>query len=349
MGEGVRIAIVAAKAIGDGLVSLVLARNLVRSGYDTTFYSDPFSQLGAWLPGLKLKPQPSKESCESELAPYDLVLADNGSVLGPANWTREELEVMAKRYLYLGLERVPDYLKFDHREILRAKLPPEKFKLLERIASYSGDVRHQHGDRHIGMASCAAIVAGELWGLPGASKDCGLTPPAELKLKPLGAPRRVILHPYSGLERKNWPLPKYLALGRWLKSQGWEPEFCCAASERAALLSAGGGEFPIPACANLSEFAARIYESYALVGNDSGPVHLASALGVRTVTISLRGHMHRWRPSWRPGVVALPPLKVKLSSSRVIWKPFTPVLHLKRAFRTLVAQGDVVPQDSLYV
>ena len=347
--NGVRIAILAAKAIGDGGISLILANNLARNGFEVTFYSNPFSQLKDWLPWALCKPQPSKDACASELAPYDLVLADNGSILGPANWPESEWASLSAKYLYLGLERLPESFKRDHRERLKASLPEEKFKTLEKIASYSGDIRHQHGDRHMSMVKCAATLAKETWGLSNVVDSAGLQPPAALNLIPCKASRRIMLHPYSGLDRKNWPLEKYIALAKSLRRDGWEPEFCCAASERDGLIASTKGEFPVPPCANLSEFAARIYESFALVGNDSGPVHLASCLGVRTLSISLRGRMHRWRPDWRPGVIVLPPLKIKFSSSKILWKPFTPVWHVRKGFDTLLALGDGVPSVSCYV
>jgi heptosyltransferase III len=345
MGNGVRVALVAAKAIGDGAISLILAHNLARNGFDVVFYSNPFSQLSGWLPWLSgVKPYPKAEDCEREFSGCDLVIADNLSVLGEAAC------LDPGKYLYLGLERVPQSLRRDHRQRLKDTLPDWKFQLLERIASYSGDIRFQRGARCISMVKSAAALCSDRWRLDEAIDSTGLTPPPELGLVPGFALRRVILHPFSGLERKNWPLRKYLDFARGLRRDGWEPEFCCAASERETLLAVIGDEFPVPASASLSAFAARIYESAALVGNDSGPVHLASALGVPTLTISLRGYWHRWRPDWRPGVVALPLMKIKLRFLKtVLWKPFTPVWHVRRGFDKLMSFPGSPPKYSTYV
>ena len=350
MGNGVSIAIVAAPAIGDGAVGLVLAHNLARNGFETTFYSNPFSHLGDWLPWTTVKPVPKKEDCECELSQYDLAIVDNLSVLGPQNWKPEERPALTRKYLYVGVERVPQALRSDHRERLKATLPEWKFALIEKIAGYSGDIRFQRGIRSNSMVRSAALLCEDQWHLDDVVESAGLTPPTERCYVQGIALKRVILHPFSGMDRKNWPLKKYLALARSLKRDGWEPEFCCAASEREALTAVIGDEFRIPSCASFSEFAGRIYESAALIGNDGGPVHLASALNVPTATISLRGHLHRWRPGWRPGVVVLPPLKIKLKAfNTIIWKPFTSVRQVRRGFDTLMDLHGKAPEDSIYI
>ena len=40
------------------------------------------SQLSEWTPDIPIKPWPLSENCESEFISYDLVLADDSSILG---------------------------------------------------------------------------------------------------------------------------------------------------------------------------------------------------------------------------------------------------------------------------
>jgi ADP-heptose:LPS heptosyltransferase len=57
----------------------------------------------------------------------------------------------------------------------------------------------------------------------------------------------------------------------------------------------------------LADVAAWIAESGWFIGNDSGLGHLASALGVPTLSLFMRrGIARTWRPNWGRGAIVLP-------------------------------------------
>lgn len=113
-------------------------------------------------------------------------------------------------------------------------------------------------------------------------------------------PKRVIIHPTSSRITKNWPKDKFRNLSTHLKTLGYDPCFVVAPHEREGWEEATS----LPSLAALASFIA---ESGYLVGNDSGLGHLASCLGVPTLTICRNARLANfWRPSWTKGAVCLP-------------------------------------------
>lgn len=110
----------------------------------------------------------------------------------------------------------------------------------------------------------------------------------------------VVIHPGSGAARKNWPAERFLELGRRLKADGRPVRFVLGDVEaerwgdRAAAPFSAVGEVRQPA--TLLELLASLGGAAAFVGNDSGPGHLAGALGVPTVSLFGPSDPARWRP-----------------------------------------------------
>ncbi|MFN7925992.1 MAG: glycosyltransferase family 9 protein [Bryobacteraceae bacterium] len=78
----------------------------------------------------------------------------------------------------------------------------------------------------------------------------------------------IVLHPFSGAGRKNWPMSRFRELAASIPGAVW-----CTESET---------EFPIP---DLWELARWLGKARLYVGNDSGVTHLAAAAGVPTVAL----------------------------------------------------------------
>lgn len=137
------------------------------------------------------------------------------------------------------------------------------------------------------------------------NKNNGLLPPEGCIYRRF--PKRVALHSSSGDPVKNWP--QFLKLADLLEKGGFEPVFIR----------------PMP---SLDDLAALIYESGYFIGNDSGPGHLASCLNIPTLTLAADAEsIALWRPGWGPGLLALPPMSLKIS--RKYWKL---LLRPKRVF-----------------
>jgi heptosyltransferase III len=109
------------------------------------------------------------------------------------------------------------------------------------------------------------------------------------------------LHPGSGSELKNWPLPKWVILAQQLAEEtghslllvGGEAE-----SDKLARMTAvlPPGRIEVASGWPLAKLAGRLAQCAAFVGHDSGITHLASALGLRTLALWGETPEAIWRP-----------------------------------------------------
>lgn len=163
-----------------------------------------------------------------------------------------------------------------------------------------------------------------------------IVPPSELEHRRYR--KRIVYHPTSSLLRKNWPAKKFLKLAKILQKEGYENYFIVSPQERSDWLWLQDQGIYLPEFSSLSDVAKFIYQSGYFIGNDSGIGHLASNLGVPTLSIILRkGVAKQWRPTWTLGKVVLSPswlnprpIKEKL------WKLFTRVSTVENAFYELL-------------
>ncbi|CAL7964213.1 conserved hypothetical protein [Gammaproteobacteria bacterium] len=151
---------------------------------------------------------------------------------------------------------------------------------------------------------------------------------------------RVMLHPTSSSLLRNWPSQKFMQLAQILKTLGYIPHFIVAGNERNEWTKIVNNEFPISSFASLSAVAICLYESGYFIGNDSGIGHLASNVGLPTVSIIIRqGLAKHWRPSWSPGEVVMPPFWLNPRSIREkFWKQCITVKRVLAGFDRLVTK-----------
>ena len=115
----------------------------------------------------------------------------------------------------------------------------------------------------------------------------------------------VAIHPGSGSEKKNWPVEKFAALGRWLVDElavgllvvhGEADD--AEVGQLTKLLSPR--RVTVVRGLKLPELAAVIEQCALFLGNDSGVTHLAAAVGTPTVAFYGPASLHIWEPRpWR--------------------------------------------------
>lgn len=110
----------------------------------------------------------------------------------------------------------------------------------------------------------------------------GLTP--RIEAKPAQRRNSVILHPFSGSARKNWPLCLFRQLAAQLPS--------------AVEWTAGPDDDLAEATRfdNLADLANWIAGAQLYIGNDSGITHLAAATGIRTLALFGPDSSETWTP-----------------------------------------------------
>lgn len=113
--------------------------------------------------------------------------------------------------------------------------------------------------------------------------------PLEYGLRPSG--ESPIRHPYAvfltmtSRDDKLWPQPRWVELGRALKTPVVLPWGTDAEKARAEAIAAGIGNATVPSRMSLRDLAKVLGKANSVVGLDTGLTHLAAALGARTVGI----------------------------------------------------------------
>jgi ADP-heptose:LPS heptosyltransferase len=131
--------------------------------------------------------------------------------------------------------------------------------------------------------------------------------------------RLAVIHPGVGDERRRWPEAKFAQVGRALAERGMGLVLTGAPQERpicaqvARLIGAGAVE---NACArlSLSGLAGLLSRSSLVVSNDTGPLHVAAAVGAATVGVY-----------WCGNVINAGPMEQARSRVAISWRLECPV------------------------
>lgn len=209
------------------------------------------------------------------------------------------------------------------RRALEALLAQEHFDLIVSDTTYAGiaDLLETSGAR----------VVSNLWRNPPPDQrieerflhilvDEGLIPPWARTMRPhlsldLGArlwaalqftrpERRVLLHPHAGMPIKAWPEERLVALGQALYDrhalQAMIPEGVGAEASMARRVAAAVGHgASVLRAGSLPQLAAAAVYADLAIGADTGPLRIAAAVGVPTITL--------FGPSWHGRYGERPP------------------------------------------
>lgn len=122
----------------------------------------------------------------------------------------------------------------------------------------------------------------------GAAPDGSFLVPAASGGADRDTPGPIVLVPGTGRAAKTWGAAPFTALARRLANLGWEVEILWGPRERrlAADIAGAAGVRLAPATP-LEALPAHLVGASGLIGGDTGPAHLAAALGVPTVMLHL--------------------------------------------------------------
>jgi heptosyltransferase-1 len=97
----------------------------------------------------------------------------------------------------------------------------------------------------------------------------------------------VLLNPGAGWGAKRWPIDRYAEVARALRAGGYSIVVNAGPGEEqlADELREAGGDFVIPVQPTLTELIAITRRAALVIAGDTGPLHLASALGRPVVAI----------------------------------------------------------------
>lgn len=217
--------------------------------------------------------------------------------------------------------------------ILEPKLPqiPLAPPIQERWINYETMYR----DDRTQVANMVAI-SGKVFNEEAPSAENDIVPPGHLQHRRFS--QRVCLHPTSAELSKNWLPERFLRLAERLQKIGFTVFFIMTEQETEAWAQIINGLFPLKGFADVADCASFVYESGFFIGNDSGGGHLASCLGIPTVSIHGRkGKAVRWRPGWGAVEVVTPRINLVGSFLRQhYWKYFLSVGMVERSFFNLM-------------
>jgi heptosyltransferase III len=136
----------------------------------------------------------------------------------------------------------------------------------------------------------------------------------------------ILIHPGAGSRRKCWPLEKFLALAGQARREGLQGAeqvvFAIGPAEMdwwgEAVVNHIQRQFPTLLALPLPTLAGAMAAARAYIGNDSGPSHLAAALGVPTVALFGPSNPRHFAPRGPRVQVVYEPTLADLAVQRVI-------------------------------
>ncbi len=327
--------VITSKGLGDGLIMTVLAQHLVKLGYTVDIFNPHLEELKEWFPDYNFK---NKSENLNIWKDQDKTDDKNATALKSSVKPSVDYETLTSYdWVFCQYSNTPF--------VEELKKNRQKLKRLSLVYAAFNPQRHQPLDqddfichKDLPLVESLQLMGKEFFKLENPTKETGLKIPAHLHFQKYK--KRLLIHPTSTCPTRTWDKKKYLQFARKLKAQGYEIAFIMHPEERAEWQEITLQGFLLPAFPNLSALASYVYESSALIGNDSGPVHLASLLNLPTLIITNDPkRLILWQPGWKKAFLAFPPkwvpnfkfLRIKPNH----WQKFTSVSHILKAFTQL--------------
>lgn len=304
---GRQVAIVPCPALGDVTLYIRLAWIFYTNGAQVTFFSSLAQSTQSHFLWMNIRTSEALDlkalSCS-----FDLVI----SYVGWLNRTGVGDDVTSSRNL----------------AIVSAKKLPETLPPSLKDIEACGQV-YPHASRPFCLESRAGKNMAQ-WVDDYAQRAFGLKSDAQVEVKIDRRPTEfpcVSIFPTTPESRKNYSLRGFVWLGQQLRRKGWDVDFLCLPAEKARIV-AQVTSFPVRTFPTVGELMDHLANRQAVISNDSGGGHLASLMGIPTVTITRRNKVFVWRPGFDPrNEVIAPLLSVKIAG-RYCWRPFVPVWRI---------------------
>jgi hypothetical protein len=275
-----KAAILPAQGIGDALLMLIASYHLHEAGYIVTTYHPALAELSSWLKNKIFLPFPNTYELEKELQSMDIIILQNDNSLR----SKQLIELRSQGKLQQLSIFYPTYQSHKH-----STLKPQDHVFKEDLC----------------MAENIAAAIAKILHLAGVSRNNGICPPPHLTHRK--HKKRVLIHPSSSAQEKNWDEKKFFLLAKKLRKMNFFPVFAVSSKEHKLWIKKKGNIYETPEIHSLAELAEMVYESGYVIGNDSLLGHLASNLHIPSLIIANdKKRMRLWRPGWLKGEVITP-------------------------------------------
>lgn len=304
--------IIPSRGIGDGLIVMIFSKALREKGLETTTLHPLLYRMKSWFPNERIEPILKENLTDRFLLEQDLIVVQN-----------DNSPFIQRLY----------QLKKEHPQ-LRLKVLYPSFNPEKHRAATPDDVLFNETET---MVKNVAVAASAFLNSP-LSCDNGLVPLSETLFRK--QKQRVLIHPLSQEERKNWPLHAFLTLANHLKKRGFDPHFLTEKKEEALLHSPFSYHYGL----SLEEAAKMIYESGYVIGNDSFACHLSSSFNIPFCVIAdCESRLKLWKPGWGKGAIVTTPFPYKhFRFCQRRWQRFISARRVLKHFQALAAFSPIL-------
>jgi ADP-heptose:LPS heptosyltransferase len=271
-----KAAVISREGLGDGLLMMIVAHYLKNFGYNVTFFHKRFQELNKFFKGFEFL-KISDKNIFKTFEKFDLIVIEHYSseIIKKLMVRRENF----KRFYVIyptckkKLQRELNFQDFfcDRKKTMAENL----ISFLEKILNSSKNLK----------------------------KTNGIFFPHFLRHRFFK--KRIIIAPTSNDPKKNWRKKRFLKLYKILKSKNFDPIISLGPHEKDLFENENVKTITFK---DFEKFASFVFESFFLIGNDSGPAHLASSLNIPSIVIaSSKRAMRLWKPDFFESKLILPP------------------------------------------
>ncbi|MFI9722043.1 glycosyltransferase family 9 protein [Streptomyces sp. NPDC052396] len=183
--------------------------------------------------------------------------------------------------------------------LLLQQLRPGRLLAFAHPGTPGIDGPHWRPDEHERERWCRLL---RHYGIPADPADLALRRPAALS----PVPGATVLHPGAGAPARRWPAGRFAALARLLLARGHRVVVTGGPGEDALVRRvAVPGTRALPGGLSFGALCALVAEARAVISGDTGPAHLAVALGTPSVTLFGPVAPALWGPPPHPRHAAL--------------------------------------------
>ena len=270
-----KAAVISREGLGDGLLMMIVAHHLKNFGYDVTFFHKRLHELKKFFKGYEFLKISNKDIFKI-FEKFDLIIIEH--------YTNEIIKKLIKNR--------------ENFKKLYVIYPTCSKKLQKRLNS-----QDFFCNRKKTMAENLIFFLENILGKKNLKKTNGIFFPNHLRHRFFK--KRIIIAPTSNDSKKNWRKKRFLKVYKLLKNKNFDPIISLGPHEKHLFENENVKTITFK---DFEKFAFFIFESFFLIGNDSGPAHLASSLNIPSIVIaSNKRAMRLWKPDFLESKLILPP------------------------------------------
>ena len=107
--------------------------------------------------------------------------------------------------------------------------------------------------------------------------------------------KKILLFPGSGNPAKNWPLVQFFTLGTWIKKRGLSPLLILGPVEQEQGIKTPD-DLAVNTPQSMDDLITLLQQASFVIGNDSGPMHLAGYMGIQGLSLFGPTSPLQWGP-----------------------------------------------------